>query len=119
MGFFAGKPGRYTHRLLAATGSTNAAVVAAREGVVKVIEGYNARGSAVYLKLYDKATTPDENDTPRKTIYLPASAYFLREYGEGIEFANGISYRMTTAAADNSTAALTANDILNLNIDYA
>lgn len=119
MGFFAGRPGRYTHRLLAAAGSVNATNVLAREGVLTSVEGYNARGSAVYLKLYDKATAPAETDTPRKTIYLPASAYFHHEYGSGIEFENGIGYRMTTAAADNDTGALTANDILALNIDYA
>lgn len=119
MSLFRGRPGRYTHRLLSAAASVNATLVIARETVVTTIEGYNARGSAVYLKLYDKATAAAETDTPRKTIYLPASAYFHHEYGRGIEFAAGLSYRMTTAAADNSTAALTAADILALNIDYA
>lgn len=119
MGFFAGKPGRYTHRLLSAAANVNATSVVDRGAVLTSLEGYNARGSAVWLKLYDKATAADETATPRKTIYLPASAYFHHDYALGIEFQDGIAYRMTTAAADNSTAALTAADVLALNIDYS
>lgn len=105
-----------TARLLSAAASVNATVVKAAAGTLKRIQGHNARASAVYLKLYDKASVPSETDTPRKTIYLPASTSFDRQQDD--YFGQGIAYRMTTAGADNDTGALTAADILALNIDY-
>lgn len=103
-------------RLLSAAGSVNATVVKAGPGMLVRIQGYNARGSAVYLKLYDKATAPAATDTPVKTFYLPATAAFDLE--TPFVFTTGIGYRLTTGGADNDTGALTAADILALNVDY-
>lgn len=105
-----------THRLLSAAGSVNATSVRAAATFVRKIIGYNARTSAVYLKLYNEAAASDENDTPVFTIYLPASSAFALDIDH--YFRLGFGYRMTTAGADNSTAALTAADILALNITY-
>ena len=110
-------PVRNTARLLSAAGTTNATLVSATGVTIKRITGFNARASAVYLKLYDKATAPTVGtDTPRKTLYIPASLAFSFEMDDF--FGTGLGYGMTTAGADNSTAALTAADILALNIDY-
>lgn len=106
-----------TARLLSAAASVNATLVSSTGVIVGRVTGYNARASAVYLKLYDKASAPAETDTPRKTLYLPASSAFALDMED--VFGNGLGYRLTTAGADNSTAALTAADILALNIDYA
>lgn len=106
-------------RLLSAAGSDNATLVKARKGKVLKISGYNARGSAVYLKLYDKATAPTVGtDTPFATIYLAASSAFNHEWENGLDFTLGLGYGTTTAGADNSTAAVTAADILAMNIAY-
>jgi hypothetical protein len=105
-----------TARLLSAAATVNATVVKAAAGTLKRIAGYNARASAVYLKLYDMTSTPASTDTPRKTIYLPASAAFDLE--QDAYFGTGIAYRMTTAGADNDTGALTAGDILAFSADY-
>lgn len=106
-----------TARLLSAAATTNGTSVKAANGTLKRITGYNARASAVYLKLYDTSSAPTVGtDTPRKTYYLPASSAFVFDLDD--YFGQGIGYGMTTAAADNSTAALTAGDILCLNVDY-
>lgn len=106
-----------THRLLSAANTANPTVVLASNGMITGIGGYNA-GTVTYLKLYDKATAPDETDAPRQTIYLAASAMFRLDFSEPLAFAKGIAYRMTTAAADDSTAAVASGAILALNIDY-
>lgn len=105
-----------THRLQSAAGTVNAANVKASPGVVYQVSGYNAAASGRWLKLYNKATAPDENDTPRKTIYLPPSAPFV--FDVRTAFATGIGYRMTTGSADGDTGALTAADVLGFNLDY-
>lgn len=110
-------PARSTARLLSAANTANPTIVKASPGAVYSIEGFNA-GTITYLKLYDKATAPDENDTPKRTIYLPANLRFQIDCGRGLNFASGISYRMTTAAADNSTAAVASGAVLAMNIDY-
>ena len=105
-----------TSRLLSAAGSVNATIVKASNGTLKRVNGYNARASAVYLKLYNKTTLPAETDTPKLTIYLPASTAFALPFDD--YFSQGIGYRLTTGTADNDTGALTAADILGLNVSY-
>lgn len=107
-----------TSRILSAAASTNATSAKASAGSVHGISGYNAAAAGRYLKFYDKASAPTVGtDTPRKTVYLPATTAFaisMRDY-----YATGIAYALTTGVADNDTGALTAADILGLNIDYA
>lgn len=109
---------RGTHRLLSAANTVNATLVKGSPGKVFTISGFNA-GTITYLKLYDKATAPAETDTPRRTIYLAANTSFHHDFAGGQMFHAGIGYRMTTAAADNSTAAVASAAILALNIDYS
>lgn len=109
-------PAQQTHRLLSSAATVNATSVTTSATTLRGVMGFNARASAVYLKLYNKGSAPDENDTPRKTIYLPASTAF--ELRPNDFFGAGLAYRMTTAGADNSTAAVAAGDILALNLDY-
>ncbi len=108
-----------SHRLLSAAASVNATNVKASEARLEAITGQNARASVVWLKLYDKATTPSEADTPKMTLAIPASSAFNFNWVRGVSFPLGLGYRMTTAAADNSTAALTAADIIGMNVLYA
>lgn len=107
------------HRLLSAAASDNATLVAGRRADLMLIQGHNAKASAVYLKLYDKATAPASTDAPAMTIYLPASTPFIFNYEHGIEFENGLGYRIVTGNADNDATAVAGGDILALNIGYA
>lgn len=108
-----------THRLLSAAGSVNSTLVRAGVGAIATINGVNAAAAVRYLKLYDKATAPTiGTDTPIATFHLLASVPFSFSFPKGLAVALGIGYGFTTAAADNSTAAVTAADIACLNISY-
>jgi hypothetical protein len=112
-------PAPSTYRVLSAAATTNGANIKGSAGTVKGIQGYNAKSSAVYLKLYNKATSPTVGtDTPVKTIYLPATAAFAFDFGTGVAFATGIGIALTGAGADADTTALASGDILALNVDY-
>ena len=106
-------------RLLSAANTVNATIVKASQGRVYKIRGLNAAAAVRYIKLYDKATAPAATDTPTHTFAVPASAVFDIDFGLiGVSFTAGISYRLTTGAPDNDTGALTAADILGLNVMY-
>lgn len=118
MASFAPRTATLTARLLSAAASDNATIVIARRCVVNTIQGHNAKASAVYLKIYDKATAPASTDTPRRTIYLPASSSFVFDFASGLEFTAGLGYRIVTDNADAGVTAVAAGDILGLNLDY-
>ena len=106
-----------TYRLLSAAASTNGANIKSSPGTVLRVSGYNAKVSAVYLKMYDKSTAPTVGtDTPRKTRYIPASSAF--DFQMDDYYGQGVGIALTGAGADSDTTALAAGDILALNVDY-
>lgn len=108
-----------TTRLLSAAASTNATSAKGSAGRLYAIQGYNAAAAVRYLKLYNKATSPTVGtDTPVKTMALPAGAGFAFDWPVGYSFATGIAFALTTGSADADTGALTAADVLGLNLDY-
>jgi hypothetical protein len=106
-----------TSRIVSAAASTNATSALAKSGTVRRIIGYNASATARYLKLYDKVSAPTVGtDTPKLTVYLPPVTGFEIEIDH--YFGAGIAYALTTGSADNDTGALTAGDVLGLNVLY-
>lgn len=106
-----------TSRIVSAAASTNATVAKAAPGTVKMVSGYNAASGARYLKFYNKTSAPTVGtDTPRKTIYLPATSAFAIPMDD--YYSQGIAYALTGGSADSDTTALTAADVLALNVDY-
>ena len=107
--------------LPSAAANTNATVVKAQSGRVYAITAYNAAANISYLKLYNKASAPTVGtDTPVLTIAIgPAQQFNLTVMDVGIYFATGIAYALTTGSADSDTGALTAADVVGLNIMYA
>lgn len=106
-------------RIVSAAADTNATSAKASAGVLYSVKGYNAAVTVRYLKFYNKATAPTVGtDTPVLTIALPPQAAFALDWPIGRYFATGIAYGMVTGSADNSTAALTAGDVLGLNVEY-
>lgn len=105
-------------RLVSAAASVNATIVKASGGRVYKITGQNAAEAIKYIKLYNKATPPAETDTPVATFAVAASAPFTIDFDAGLYFDKGIGYRLTGANADADTTALTAADILSLNVFY-
>lgn len=105
-----------TYRVPAAAGSTNAAVIKASAARLHKLHVNGAAGQAIYVKLYNKATTPSEADTPVFTIAV-TDGPVTHDFG-GHVFSAGLGVRAVLNAADNDTTALTANDFLGLNIQY-
>ena len=69
----------------------------------------NQNAAVRYVKLYDKASSPAVGtDTPKMTIAIPGGASANVEFTYGIDFTAGIGFGITTAVADNSTAAVAA-----------
>ena len=77
----------------------------------------NVNAAARFVKLYNKATAADENDTPLLTIPIPATNIAQMSVPAGISFSAGISIRAVTTVADNGNTGSTANDIV-VNLFY-
>jgi hypothetical protein len=109
-----------TSVLPSAAASTNATSVKASAGTLMHIIGYNAAAATRYVKIYDKASAPTVGtDTPVLTFAVPATTAFSLDFPFGVRLATGIAYAMTTGAPHADTGALTAGDILGLNVIYA
>lgn len=114
-----------TARLLSAAATTNATNVKASAGNLFRLTGVNANVAARYLKLYNKASAPTVGtDTPVWTFYLPPSTVgggvFNLDFGSmPLYFALGIGYALTTLAADADATAVTAADIIAMNLAYS
>lgn len=107
-------------RIVSAAATTNATSAKASAGVLVQLIGYNAAAAIRYVKFYDKASAPTVGtDTPLLTFAIPATTAFVLEFHYGIRFATGIAYALTTGSADADTGALTAGDVLGLNVVYA
>lgn len=107
-------------RLASSAATTNDTLGVAGATKVTTIVGMNTNAAVRFLKLYNKATQPTVGtDTPLITLALPASAAFAFDFAaDTLIFPLGVGYGLTTAAADNSTAAVGAGDIVALNILY-
>lgn len=108
----------YMHRLLSAGASVNNTLVRTGPGSIGRVRGYNAKASAVFIKFYDKATAPVAGtDTPIATYRLTNAADF--DITVDLDVSLGIGYAITGAAADADTTALTAADVVCLNLSYS
>lgn len=108
-------------RLLSAAATSNPTSVKASAGRLYKVQGYNAATAVRYLKLYNKASAPTVGtDTPVVTLALAPAAAFDLDLGPiGQYFATGIAYALTTGNPDADTGALTAADIVGMNLWYA
>jgi hypothetical protein len=86
-----------------------------------MIRGYNAAAAVRYLKIYNKATAPTVGtDTPILTFALKPSDNFDIDFQAiGYYFATGIGFALTTGSADADTGALTAADVVGMNVIYS
>lgn len=109
-------------RVVSAAASTNLTEIADSGGCrVVSVSGAVARTSAVYLKFYNAAdgSVTVGTTTPYITLALPAGGTNPTSFQFDVNqvFASGAcSLAMTTAVADNSTAALTAADVVGLTV---
>ena len=91
--------------LTVTTASTNAVNVVASS---RQILGYwlsNPTATAIYVKLYNKATAPTVGtDVPVLTVPVPAGQIVTEQFTNGLRFAAGISTAATGALADSDTS---------------
>jgi hypothetical protein len=95
------------HNITAAT--TNFTNVKAAAGQMYGCDLSNTSASIIYVKFYDKATTPATTDTPIRTIQVPANSTVLRVFPKGLHFSNGFGWAATGAIANNDNTAIAAN----------
>lgn len=103
-----------------ATADTNAAVIKSGSTELKGWALYGATATAgdnFFVKLYDKATVPDETDAPILTLVLHNRVNHTEEIPGRLVLENGLAIRITGALADNDTTALAAGDMV-ANIFY-
>ena len=106
-------------RLVSAAGSTNGTSLKASAADMFGVMGYNAAATIRYLKIYNKASAPTVGtDTPFMTIPLAPTSAFNFTWPTPIYLSTGLAFALTNLAADADTTALTAADIVGLNITY-
>jgi hypothetical protein len=102
----------YTVTTLDVAAGTNAAFIKASAGMVYEVHAFNAAAYAVFLRLYNKASTPTVGtDVAYRTIMVPAGGHAVVTYPGGAYFATGIAYATTKLAAYNDATALVAHDL--------
>lgn len=102
------------------TGAVQSVNVKASAGQLYSLEFFNTGAAAVYVRIYNKASTASTSDTPVLRFTIPgnaAGAGFVKSWDKGIAFATGISVRVTAAVADNDATALNANEVIG-NLEY-
>jgi hypothetical protein len=105
---FTSGSGPEVSRLVSAA-TTNATVVKAGPGKLFGWVASNTNAAARYLKIYDTATAPTVGTTvPKLTILLRAGGSESYNTRDGIVFATGISFALTSGVADNDTGAVSA-----------
>ena len=96
---------------LVSAGSTNAQVIKGSSGLVTGWKVSNAAVYPVYIKLFNKASTPvPGTDTPVETIGVQAGTAVELSINGGITYSVGIGIAITKGIADNDATAVLAND---------
>jgi hypothetical protein len=109
--------------LPSAAATINATVVKASAGRLFKVKGYNAKAAVVYLKFWNKTTTPaPASDTALIVFSFPLKAseqFDIDLTPLGFAFSTGIGYTLSTGSANADVTALVAADIVGLNVMYA
>lgn len=104
-------------RIPSAAASTNLTAIKPGIGELVAVIGYNAAAAVRYIKFYDSVSPPTVG-TDIPVLSLPVAATAAFALYPRFAFKLGMHMAMVTGAADNSSAALTAADVLGLNITY-
>ena len=118
---YARQPSSNFFVLPAAAASNNLTLVKGSAGAIKTIQGYNAKTSAVRLKLFNAASTgavTPGTTAATKSIYLPPSSAFVFDYPSGVSCSSGIVLMLTTGSSLTDNTAVAVNDVTDLNVDY-
>lgn len=104
--------GGQTSSRVNAAATTNATNLKASAGNILEIDVFNNAAYAVFLKIYNLATTPTVGtSTIAWTIPIAAGTGFSRSFPRGKPYATGIAYAITKLQADTDTTAVVAGDL--------
>jgi hypothetical protein len=99
--------------------TTNATSVTDASTEIFSIGIYNSNAALRYLKIYDLAVAPTVGtSTPIMTIPLKPADFTWLHWAKGFYLATGLSFALTTGAANSDTAAV-GTDITGLTITYS
>lgn len=94
-----------------AAASNNAANIKASAGWWHVISVFNNAGYPVFVKLYNKATTPaPASDTPIRTFGVQAGMQRDIVIPGGVAFSTGLGIAIVKGIADNDNTSVAASD---------
>lgn len=100
-----------------AANSTNATSLKASAGQVYGIDVFNVAAYNVFLKLYNKASSPTVGtDTPFMTIPVQASGGVSLRWNMGLPMGTGIAYAITKLQADSDTTVVATGDLTGLTL---
>lgn len=112
--------GLLVHRLISLA-TNNATVIKANASQLYGWYFTNVGDVPVFLKIYDKATTPDPaTDTPILTLAIPgdpSGGGANQEMTNGIAFEDGLSFLLVANVADTDDTAVAADEVV-LNLLY-
>ena len=98
--------------------SNNAVNIKGSAGLVYGWQIFNNAGYVVYVKLYNKATTPaPASDTPVLTIGVQAGTSIQLVNSTGIAFATGIGIAIVKGISDSDNTSVAASDCV-VNVEY-
>lgn len=102
-----------TSSRIVAAATTNISVLKATPGNIARIDLFNVAAYDVFLKLYNKATSPVlASDVPIHTYPIKAGSALWRHFDVGGKwFSLGVSIAITKLIADTDTTVLVAGDV--------
>ena len=104
-----------TKTRITSAATVNNTLVNAAARVLRSIDVYNEAAYSVYLKFYDKATTPVAGtDVPFWTIPIPPNSGYTKYWPFGIPLTNGLGYAITKLKADSDTTVIAASDVVGM-----
>jgi hypothetical protein len=112
-------PATNASRIPSSAASTNATVAKPAGGKLHGVVAYNTTASVIYLKLYNSGVSPTVGTTTVVlTFPIPPNAGIAALVDEFV-FSAGISYALTTGAADNDTGAVGAGAVTSLSVIWS
>lgn len=106
----------FPHEHVSVSGD-NATVVKASPGYVGGWYLGNDLTVPVYVKLYNKATTPTSSDTPVKTMRIPKLSSANVPAAGKLKFSVGIAFRIVKGSAHNDNTGVGVGEV-QVNTDY-
>lgn len=77
----------------------------------------NTSNATIYVKFYNKATTPSTTDVPKDTLMVNATTLVALAFPEGMKFTTGFGWAATGAVDNNDNTSIAANCIVDFSLD--